>query len=69
MFKVAMLRNVALTHPYFHDGAVASLEEAVQKMAWLNLGKKLDAEDVSDITSFLNALTDLELEKRTIANQ
>jgi cytochrome c peroxidase len=29
MFKVPTLRNVALTAPYFHNGAVATLEQAV----------------------------------------
>ena len=29
MFKVPTLRNVALTAPYFHNGAIATLEEAV----------------------------------------
>jgi cytochrome c peroxidase len=29
LFKVPTLRNVALTAPYFHNGAVATLEEAV----------------------------------------
>jgi cytochrome c peroxidase len=29
LFKVPTLRNVALTGPYFHNGAVATLEEAV----------------------------------------
>ena len=37
-FKVPTLRNIELTYTYFHDGAVATLEEAVNKMGQLQLG-------------------------------
>lgn len=57
-FKVPTLRNIALTAPYFHDGHVATLEEAVQTMAELQLGKTLNAQETSDITAFLNSLSD-----------
>lgn len=56
MFKVPMLRDVARTAPYFHDGSVNSLEEAVRQMAWLQLGKKMDDATVNDITAFLKAM-------------
>jgi len=58
IFKVPSLRNVALTAPYFHDGAAPTLEEAVKQMAWLQLGKKLETEDIGNIVAFLNTLTD-----------
>jgi cytochrome c peroxidase len=57
-FKVPMLRNIALTGPYFHDGKVVSLEEAVRKMGWHQLDKRLTDEEVTAIVAFLNALTD-----------
>ena len=57
VFKVPSLRNVALTAPYFHDGSVATLEEAVRQMAWLQLGKKLTDKEVESIVAFLKALT------------
>jgi cytochrome c peroxidase len=57
-FKVAPLRNVALTAPYFHDGKIATLDEAVRKMGILQLDEELTDQQVSDITSFLKALTD-----------
>jgi cytochrome c peroxidase len=57
MFKVPSLRNVAMTPPYFHDGSVASLPEAVKVMARVQLGAKLEDKDVSDIVSFLASLT------------
>jgi cytochrome c peroxidase len=57
-FKVAPLRNVALTAPYFHDGKMKTLDEAVKKMAWLQLDEELTDQQVNDIISFLKALTD-----------
>jgi cytochrome c peroxidase len=57
-FKVAPLRNVALTAPYFHDGKIMTLEEAVRKMGKLQLDEELTDQQVTDITGFLKALTD-----------
>ena len=57
VFKVPALRNVAMTPPYFHDGSVASLPEAVRVMAKVQLGKTLSDGDVKDIVAFLGSLT------------
>ena len=57
VFKVAGLRNVAQTSPYFHDGAVADLSKAVRIMAKTQLGKTLSEKDVADLVAFLGALT------------
>jgi cytochrome c peroxidase len=57
MFKVQQLRNVAVTPPYFHDGSVETLPEAVRIMAKLQLDRDLGSEDVSDIVAFLETLT------------
>jgi cytochrome c peroxidase len=57
LFKVAGLRNVAQTAPYFHDGSVATLPEAIDIMARAQLGKRLSAEQVGAVASFLEALT------------
>ncbi|NOQ89890.1 MAG: c-type cytochrome [Gammaproteobacteria bacterium] len=57
VFKVAQLRNVALTAPYFHDGKIKTLDEAVRKMARLQLDEELNDQQVADIVSFLKALT------------
>lgn len=57
VFKVAPLRNVALTAPYFHDGSVATLPEAVRQMAYLQLNKDLTQQQIEDINAFLNSLT------------
>jgi cytochrome c peroxidase len=56
VFKVGMLRNVTLTAPYFSDGQVASLPEAVRLMAWLQLGQALKPPEVAEIVRFLAAL-------------
>jgi cytochrome c peroxidase len=57
MWKVPTLRNVALTAPYFHNGSVKTLDEAVKLMAKLQLNQDLSDEEVADIVAFLNALT------------
>jgi cytochrome c peroxidase len=57
VFKVPMLRNVALTAPYFHDGQAPTLEMAVQTMARYQLGRRLSAEETRSIVAFLGTLT------------
>jgi cytochrome c peroxidase len=56
-FKVPSLRNVAKTGPYFHDGSVKTLDQAVSIMAEYQLGKQLSKEEVTDIVAFLGSLT------------
>ena len=56
-FKVPTLRNVELTYPYFHDGAAATLPEAVDTMGRLQLGKKFTADENASIVAFLRTLT------------
>jgi cytochrome c peroxidase len=57
VFRVPSLRNVAVTAPYFHNGAVASLPEAVDIMARVQLGRELPPEDRELIVKFLTTLT------------
>ncbi|HLV40685.1 MAG TPA: cytochrome c peroxidase [Brumimicrobium sp.] len=57
IFKTPGLRNIEKTHPYFHDGSVATLEEAVRIMGKLQINNELSEEDVQSITTFLKALT------------
>ena len=57
VFRVPMLRNVAKTAPYFHDGSVERLDRAVRIMARVQLGRELDGTAVAEIVSFLEALT------------
>jgi len=56
-FKVPTLRNVALTYPYFHDGAAQTLTDAVDTMGRLQLGKKFTPEENAQIVAFLKTLT------------
>ncbi len=57
MFAVPTLRNIAKTAPYFHDGSVQSLEEAVKMMAEYNLGRQLPDEDVKQMVAWMTTLT------------
>src|SRR5665647_237779 len=56
-FKVPMLRNVALTYPYFHDGAARTLRDAVETMGRIQLGRKLTPKENGEIVAFLKTLT------------
>lgn len=56
-YKVPTLRNVALTAPYFHNGAVPTLDRAVRVMALAQMNVGLEDAQVADIVAFLEALT------------
>jgi cytochrome c peroxidase len=57
VFKVPSLRNVAETAPYFHDGGVARLEDAVAIMGRYQLGRELSRDEIDDLVAFLKTLT------------
>jgi len=57
MFKVPGLRNVAETKPYYHNGKMQTLEQAVLAMAEYQLGKKLRESQVRSLITFLKTLT------------
>ena len=57
VFKVPSLRNVAKTGPWFHDGTVTSLDEAIRLMAAHQLGRDLSDDEVRSIHVFLESLT------------
>lgn len=56
-FKTPTLRNVALTWPYYHDGSVNTLDEAVKMMAKYQVGREIPDADCNKVVSYLNALT------------
>jgi cytochrome c peroxidase len=56
-WRVPTWRNVALTAPYFHNGKVKNLDEAVRVMAKTQLDLDLKENQVEDIVAFLDALT------------
>lgn len=57
VWRVPGLRNLAYTAPYMHNGSVKSLPEAVRVMASAQLNRNLTAQQVGDITAFLQSLT------------
>lgn len=57
LFKVPTLRNIELTYPYFHDGQVDSLAEAVNIMGKIQLNREFTPEETADIVAFLKTLT------------
>jgi len=57
MYRVPTLRNITDTAPYFHNGSVNDLSEAVRVMAKTQLNEDLSAKEVNDIVAFLGALT------------
>lgn len=57
LVKVPTLRNITQTAPYFHNGAIWSLKEAVQEMGRTQLGTDISDADASKIVTFFGALT------------
>ncbi|HLS12281.1 MAG TPA: cytochrome c peroxidase [Flavobacteriaceae bacterium] len=67
VFKTPGLRNIEKTHPYFHDGSVENLDEAIRIMGELQVGKTISDEDVHSIETFLKALTaDIEEDHKSV---
>lgn len=57
VFMVPSLRNVSETGPWFHDGSVESLEDAVRLMARHQLDRTFTRAQERALVSFLEALT------------
>ncbi|USI26460.1 cytochrome-c peroxidase [Alteromonas macleodii] len=57
VFRVPILRNIVKTAPYFHDGSVSELPEAVRIMAEVQLNKSLSEREIAEIIEFLDSLT------------
>lgn len=72
LFKTPTLRNIALTAPYMHDGRFQTLREVIEHyntgghltqtldplMKFPNVGLGLSEQDIDDLVSFLETLTD-----------
>lgn len=58
VFKVPTLHSVANTGPWFHDGSVTSLQQAVDQMARHQSGRYLENNDIDDIVAFLRSMGD-----------
>lgn len=57
VFRVPPLRNVELTAPYFHDGSAESLEQAIEVMARVQLGRTIRVPEIRKLAAFLRSLT------------
>lgn len=57
IWRVPTWRNIALTAPYFHNGAVKTLDEAVRVMGKAQLNVDLKEDQVKDIVAFLESTT------------
>ena len=56
LFKVPILRNISKTSPYFHNGAIKTLEEAVKIMGIHQIGIKFTKTEIEEIVAFLKTL-------------
>jgi cytochrome c peroxidase len=57
VFKVPTLRNIAETAPYFHNGSIDNLPDAVRIMARSQLGRELQNDEVEDIVALLHSFS------------
>lgn len=56
MVKVPTLRNITQTVPYFHNGAIWTLKEAIVEMGRIQLGTQISDKEAASIESFFTAL-------------
>lgn len=56
-FRTPTLRNVAVTYPYFNNGSVADLRDAVQLMGQQMLGQDFSDTELDQLVAFMHALT------------
>lgn len=57
LFKVPLLRNIEHTAPYFHDGKVQTLKEAIQTMVKTQLGTAFSDQEIAGLEAFLKSLS------------
>ena len=55
--KTPVLRNIALTFPYFHDASAETMEDAILSMAQFQMGFNLSESEIADIVAFFHTLT------------
>ena len=55
-FRVPILRNITKTSPYFHNGAIKEIEEAVRIMGRHQIGVNFTKEQIDEIVEFLKTL-------------
>lgn len=57
LVKTPVLRNVELTAPYFHNGAIWKLTDAIKEMGSIQLGIDISDKDAKSIATFFKSLT------------
>lgn len=57
MVKTPTLRNVVETAPYFHNGAIWKLTDAIKEMGSVQLGIQISDKEAKSIETFLKSLT------------
>jgi cytochrome c peroxidase len=67
VFKTPLLRNITETGPYFHDGSISELSEAVKIMGKTELNIDLSDEETQSIVAFLGSLKAPLTEEQTTA--
>lgn len=55
-YRVPILRNITKTAPYFHNGTIKELDEAIRIMSKYQLGKEFTHEQTDDMVEFLKTL-------------
>jgi cytochrome c peroxidase len=55
-FRVPILRNITKTSPYFHNGSVDKIREAVEIMGRHQVGLNLSNQQIDEIVEFLKTL-------------
>jgi cytochrome c peroxidase len=55
-FRVPILRNISKTAPYFHNGSVKELKEAVRIMSKYQIGDEFTPKQIDDVVAFLKTL-------------
>jgi len=57
LVKVPSLRNVTLNSPYFHNGTVVELKDAIKEMSRIQLSvTEIEESDIDDLITFFKAL-------------
>jgi cytochrome c peroxidase len=55
-FRVPILRNITKTAPYFHNGSVKELKEAIRIMSKYQIGDEFNPQEIADVEAFLKTL-------------
>ncbi len=55
-FKVPILRNITKTAPYFHNGEIKELKEAIRIMSKYQIGDEFNPQEIADVEAFLKTL-------------